>query len=1186
MTNKIMLTDESWSDCSSPRSATCLLRQLAESESGELDIDRCLQCQSTVAVLESEVQTVGKRLNEAIQSAGSDTGLVGLIEASVLSDFHSPSMDRCPITIGEYRIGSLIGRGGMGVVYRATHRRLERVVAMKLLASRSSRIGNADARFDREIKALGRLEHPNIVRALDAGQVGGIRYLIMELIHGTDLDEVVRRREKLAAPLACEIIRQAAVGLQYAHTNGLIHRDIKPSNLMIGMNDADQPIVKVLDLGIASLSDSDASAQLTDQGQLIGTLEFMAPEQASKLGDLNHLADVYALGATLYRLLAGVVPFSGTGYETPAKRLRGLMSERPPSIAVHCPQLPQPLIELVDRTLSTDPELRPQSMQQFAELLQPFCDPQELVGLCGDAKQRSQLESDHATIYGNSLSEPRPDDRHVDFRSGAHDAADAASQSPPDDLNPTRRRGIGRGVGLFGGLAMMAIAGVIWLQTTEGGYLKIEADPSIEVKVEVIPLVDDSNTPPLHVIRVGSTAGVVWLRSGQYKIRIQGEPDDDLSLDETQFELTRGELKLVQVRRTTVDGRHESMLDRATQNSPPDQDPSADASRSDLLVVRNVNDDGPRSLRDVLQRSSSGETIRFDAKLSGQTIRLGGNPIVIHQDVSIDASDLDEPITLDAGGLSQVLVVSAKTTVVFENLVVTGGRAGDAGDGGGIHAVDAKLTLRNVIVKNNKAWQHGGGISVVGDASRVEMVNCMISGNHAEMGSACLFRGGKYWIRNSTFFGNDTGYEAAIVQDGGQSELTNVTIANNSAAGVSGLLLCRAANTIVQNATISGNHSSTSAPSYAVRLATGSRMEIENSVIANNGSQNSFDLELHQSDSLVIYRGTNFIEHFESQFGHELPASVLTKDDASRSKLRLASLGHYGGFVQTMPPAAGSSLIDTGVIGLNPPTVDARFLPRPVDGDRDGEAVLDVGAVEWSPDKDAKIEHQKGSPGKDVEVGKNDRLGPFQRLLKIENVFLRNEGDTETLQRSSCQIIPFVTYSTDKPDSSIRQQGLAQWEQALASRDADKGNWFVLPSWMRQTNRIPLPAWTPTQKTVTVRCDEGHAWYIPYLNHTGAFVLSDNPETTDHDEALDVGFLFISRFATKDESKMAYEFKLLREMSQAFSNTDPQSYHQRELTTPRVRNLLDYNSRGLSVGKGYFMHYFLLTFIDGVPGRR
>jgi serine/threonine protein kinase/formylglycine-generating enzyme required for sulfatase activity len=223
--------------------------------------------------------------------------------------------------LGEYRLVERLGEGGMGIVWKAVHNRLGKPVALKTIHRRRLGDPEAVARFEREMKAVGRLDHPNIVRATDAGETGGVHFLVMEFVEGTNLSRLVKFGGPLPVQEACRLIREAAVGLQHAHAAGLIHRDVKPSNLMRAADGS----VKVLDLGLARLaSDGDVAAaadaeslsspgasDVTSASRMIGTLNYMAPEQKRDARAVDPRADVYGLGATLWFLLTGQPPGAG-----------------------------------------------------------------------------------------------------------------------------------------------------------------------------------------------------------------------------------------------------------------------------------------------------------------------------------------------------------------------------------------------------------------------------------------------------------------------------------------------------------------------------------------------------------------------------------------------------------------------------------------------------------------------------------------------------------------------------------------------------------------------------------------------------------------------------------------------------------------------------------------------------------
>lgn len=289
---------------------------------------------------------------------------------------------------GQYRILHKVGQGGMGVVYKAVHTRLDKVVALKLVTE--SRVHTSDriARFDREMKAIGRLEHENLVRAIDAGESEDNLFLVMEYIDGLDVANLLRRIGHLPLADGCEIVRQAAAGLEYVHRRKLVHRDLKPSNLMLTYSGQ----VKVLDLGLAQLNDWTTEG-LTQSGQIMGTLDYMAPEQAgdSRLVDLR--ADIYSLGCTFFEMLSGRSPFSKRGNESLAEMIVAHATKPLPPLAPLRPEVPSALVELVEQMTAKQPDDRPQSMQEIAEHLKPHSGDASLTSLLATVPKPHQGES-------------------------------------------------------------------------------------------------------------------------------------------------------------------------------------------------------------------------------------------------------------------------------------------------------------------------------------------------------------------------------------------------------------------------------------------------------------------------------------------------------------------------------------------------------------------------------------------------------------------------------------------------------------------------------------------------------------------------------------------------------------------------------------------------------------------------
>lgn len=270
---------------------------------------------------------------------------------------------------GNYLILDLIRSSQMGVVYRAQQMALHHEVALKILPEHVARAPDAEARFRREVEAIARLKHSRIVAACDAGRMGRTLYLAMEFIQGENLGEYIRRRGKLPLRDAVRCIEQAAEGLAAAHAAGIVHRDVKPSNLML----TTEGDVKVLDLGLARfLSEEKGNDNLTASedltgGGLLGTIDFMAPEQSRDSSKVDHRADIYGLGCTLYYLLAAVPPTPPGDWQA---KLSWHESAPIPRLRSICPAAPKELQEIFDRMMARDVRQRYASCNELRKDLQ------------------------------------------------------------------------------------------------------------------------------------------------------------------------------------------------------------------------------------------------------------------------------------------------------------------------------------------------------------------------------------------------------------------------------------------------------------------------------------------------------------------------------------------------------------------------------------------------------------------------------------------------------------------------------------------------------------------------------------------------------------------------------------------------------------------------------------------------
>jgi len=345
------------------------------------------------------IPTVGFEGSSPKGSGGSD---LSLIEPATLK------------RVGNYELEEVLGSGGMGDVYKGRHTQFNRTRAIKVIKPHHVAAGNKEMirRFYQEIKAVGALEHKNIVVAIDSSTPDDrLHYLVMEYIEGVALDDLVDQQGHLSTPDACEIIRQAARGLQYIHRNGMVHRDIKPSNLMVTLVDGDgmtsdvstphgaegvHGVVKILDLGLALLHEDHHERLTRFDNKAMGTGMYMSPEQW-KTTSVDIRADIYSLGCTLYHLLSGNPPF----YDSDLRPEKAHEKSSIPPIRT-AGNIPRELWDVLNKMLAKKPEERYATPAEVAVALMPFVDGADLVGLVhgyvdpeaeGTTVRRTQVES-------------------------------------------------------------------------------------------------------------------------------------------------------------------------------------------------------------------------------------------------------------------------------------------------------------------------------------------------------------------------------------------------------------------------------------------------------------------------------------------------------------------------------------------------------------------------------------------------------------------------------------------------------------------------------------------------------------------------------------------------------------------------------------------------------------------------
>jgi serine/threonine protein kinase len=315
------------------------------------------------------------------------------------------------LVFGNYVILNQVGQGGMGIVYKAMHRRMKRLVAIKII---KKQLANQEfiERFRREIETAARLVHPNVVAAYDADECELGDFLVMEYVEGTDFRDIVRATGPLPVDEALYVLRQSAEGLQYAHDQGIVHRDIKPANLMRDVND----VTKIADLGLARVITSDDEREgITEVGMVAGTLDYMSPEQAVDSSSVDNRADIYSLGCTFFYLLTGGPPFTGRSVlekmlahkETPPPRLVDLNDDVSPDVD-----------DIFQRMMAKEADDRFSSMRELVQAIDELHQAETQLGqraLCGSETtvlivEKSRLQ---AAMITKMLNQFEVDDIHV-----------------------------------------------------------------------------------------------------------------------------------------------------------------------------------------------------------------------------------------------------------------------------------------------------------------------------------------------------------------------------------------------------------------------------------------------------------------------------------------------------------------------------------------------------------------------------------------------------------------------------------------------------------------------------------------------------------------------------------------------------------------------------------------------------
>lgn len=417
--------------------------------SGLVTADQLEQAVLTAGVAgETEVAAAA-----GVTTAEIDDGRVAnrLVEMGILTPFQAAQIKagRTKFALGPYVVTDSLGQGGMGQVFKGVHQVMGRECAIKVLPLHKA-TGESIANFMREIRTQAQLDHPNLVRAYDAGCDGSINYLVVEYVPGVDMRRLVRRQGPLSQQQAASIIMQAARGLDYAHKRGLVHRDVKPGNILV----TSHGIAKVSDLGLAGFmydAENDPRA-----GKIVGTADYLAPEQIRTPGEVAHQIDIYSLGCTLYYAICGKVPFPGGTAKDKARR--------------HCEDTPwhprrfnadlsEEFVEIIADMMEKDPKARIQTAAEIVARLEQF------AGEAAPITPRSGIRSPWSAppLPGSNSEEER--DPLQDTDGSDHSASEGSSSQMSQGTMPVSSsetaplRGKSRGVLLpQGGMSLDAMS--------------------------------------------------------------------------------------------------------------------------------------------------------------------------------------------------------------------------------------------------------------------------------------------------------------------------------------------------------------------------------------------------------------------------------------------------------------------------------------------------------------------------------------------------------------------------------------------------------------------------------------------------------------------------------------------------------------------------------------------------------
>jgi serine/threonine protein kinase/formylglycine-generating enzyme required for sulfatase activity len=472
--------------------------------------------------------------------------------------------------LGNYLLLDKLGQGGMGQVYKARHLRMDRVVAIKMVLAKAARSADAIARFQREVRAAARLSHPNVVTAFDADEASGIPFLVMEYVDGPDLASLVAEQGPLAVARTVDYVSQAARGLDYAHSQGVIHRDVKPRNLLVDREGR----VKILDLGLAHVAGLAGAAAdgLTRTGQVLGTLDYVSPEQAFDARNVDARTDIYSLGCTLYFLLFGKAPYEA---DTPAKKMLAHRQHAIPYLRPVRPDVPEALDSLFQRMMAKEPAGRPRSLSEVITALEGIADAglRQAPDLPAAVSTRSEtigFDDPHIATSSEYLERlSAGSDEVVPRSAGSEDVVPRSAARPgaptvrAEEINRrTTRRKIS--VAAVLGAAVLAVLwGIVVTFQTRDGLLTLQ--------------IEESNV----TVKILSEQGKVEIErpAGKGTITISVEPGKH------QLRLERDGEQLFSKEFSLVSGGKETIVAKIERPAAPEAPPKAGGAAAPPLAV-------------------------------------------------------------------------------------------------------------------------------------------------------------------------------------------------------------------------------------------------------------------------------------------------------------------------------------------------------------------------------------------------------------------------------------------------------------------------------------------------------------------------------------------------------------------------------------------------------------------------